>query len=116
MSNNKQSTTLHQKDSNLLFGMIKLIFGLIGNGTFKSAKLLFFVLKTVITSIAPSLNMEISSTPSIENNRMGVNTKVFLNLDWSVPLLSIQSFGLTNNNKQNQVQADMKRIAFEKKF
>jgi len=88
------------------------MFKILYSGTIKSSGFLFFVLKTMITSLTPVLNLEITSTPSIEEfpKRMGVNTKMFMTLDWSIPLvLNIKS---PNANKPND--SALRRIVYEK--
>ncbi len=110
----KQQQSSPPTKSSTIIGLMKFIYKLVLDGSMKSGKLFWVVLKAVITSIAPALNLEITSTPSIDEfpKRMGVNTKLFMTLDWSIPLmLNIKSPIKTNVDNR---KPDLRRITFEK--
>ncbi|KAF0972429.1 hypothetical protein FDP41_009332 [Naegleria fowleri] len=93
--------------------LLKYLFSIIQKGTEKSAQFLWVVLKAMITSMAPSLNIEITTTPSIEQfpRSLGLNTKMFLTLDYSVPLVvNIKS----PTHPQNAHNNNIRRIVYEK--
>ncbi|KAG2389105.1 hypothetical protein C9374_014505 [Naegleria lovaniensis] len=95
-------------------GLLKYMFSIIQTGTIKSAQLLWVVLKAMITSMAPSLNVEITTTPSIEQfpRSLGLNTKMFLTLDYSVPL--VVNLKSSSNRQHSNSNTNIRRIVYEK--
>ncbi|KAL9654667.1 hypothetical protein ABK040_006729 [Willaertia magna] len=103
--NNKQNFTQTKSRRILQFTLqvLQFLTKIFYQTSLQSGKFALTFIKLFIKSVAPSLNLEINTTPSLEEfpKRISINTKMFLTLDWNIPLLLSLKTSLLNHSSNN---------------